>query len=247
MKCTVCGAEATGRFCSACGATLAPTVCPSCQAQVKTGARFCHLCGRSLGSGTRRAGVPWIVAGATLAALAVVLLIRLTPRPSGDGLGAGEPPSVGGAMGAATTDISSMSPRERADRLYNRVMAAAERGDTGEIRFFAPMALSSYDLLGGLDPDARYHVGMIHLVNQEYTAAAAQADSITRTSPKHLLAVILRAEIAGRKNDTAARTRAYRDLLANYDAEMATGRPEYADHRAMLDGLRDEARKAVPR
>ena len=241
MKCPVCGADSTGRFCSHCGATLASTTCPSCQAPVKAGARFCHLCGHSLGSHAgRRAGLPWIVAGATVAALAATLLIRLT-SPSSPTVG------QGGGAGMQAPDISNMSPRERADRLYNRVMSAGERGDTGEVRFFAPMALSSYGLLGALDADAHYHVGMIHLIDKEYAAAAAQADSITRASPKHLLGAVLRAEVAQRKGDAAAKTRAYRDLLANYDAEMASGKAEYADHRTMLEGARGEAHKALGR
>jgi len=240
MKCPVCSADATGTFCSGCGATLTALRCPSCEADVRAGARFCHACGHSVGSHPgRRAGLAWIVAGGTLATLAAVLLVRLTASGSAatSAAGPGDSPAV--------TDISNMSPRERADRLYNRVMAASERGDSTEVAFFGPMALQAYDLLGGFDADSRYHVGMMHLILRDAKAARAQADSISRIDKNHLLASLLKAEIARRAADAAARNRAWRDLLAHYDAEIATGKPEYADHRTALENARDEARKAT--
>jgi hypothetical protein len=180
----------------------------------------------------------WIIAGAALAAVAAVLLVRTTASSR----------TPGGAPAVASptmTDISNMTPRERADRLFNRVMAASEQGDSGQVAFFGNMALQAYGLLDGLDADSRYHVGMMHLVLRDSRAARAQADSITRTAKNHLLASLLRAEIARRANDSAARNRAWRELLANYDAEMATGKPEYGDHRTALESARAEARKAV--
>ena len=144
----------------------------------------------------------------------------------------------------AAPDISNMSPRERTDRLFNRVMSAAERGDTGEVRFFVPMALQSYALLGPLDTDARYHLGVIQFVNHNYVAALAEADSMAREIPGHLLASALRAQIAVARGDATARRRAYREFLAAYDREMAAGRSEYAEHAGILQATRDSARSA---
>jgi hypothetical protein len=138
-----------------------------------------------------------------------------------------------------------MSPRERADRLFNRVMAAVERGDTGEVKFFVPMALQSYQLIGNLDPDSRYHLGLIQFVNRDFAAAEAQADSIERSAPAHLLAKVLRIQLATIRHDTARRNKSYREFLAGYDREMGSGKPEYADHSRLLEHLRDEARAAV--
>jgi len=238
MKCPTCSAEASGKFCSDCGATLTSVQCPSCGGELKAGSRFCNLCGHSLGTGSRdRVQRRWIIAGGTLAALAAVLLVRMT---------ASSVPSVGvPPVGAPATDISNMTPRERADRLFNRVMTASEQGDSGQVAFFGNMALQAYDLLGGYDADARYHVGMMQLALRNPAAARAQADSITRTAKNHLLADHLKAEIARRANDNAARNRAWRDLLAHYDTEMASGKPEYADHRTALESARAEARKAA--
>lgn len=239
MKCPTCSAETTGKFCSNCGATLTSVQCPSCGGELKAGSRFCNLCGHALGAGSRdRVQRRWIIAGGTLAVLAAVLLVRITAtsRPAG-----GAPPAGTPTM----TDISNMTPRERADRLFNRVMTASEQGDSGQVAFFGNMALQAYDLLGGYDADARYHVGMMQVALHNVAAARAQADSISRAAKDHLLASLLRAEIARRAGDTAGRNRAWRDLLAHFDAEMASGKPEYTDHRTALEGARDEARKAL--
>ena len=47
-----------------------------------------------------------------------------------------------------SVDLASLSPRQAADRLFNRVMAASENGDTAEALQFAPMALQAYNNLG---------------------------------------------------------------------------------------------------
>jgi hypothetical protein len=169
-------------------------------------------------------------------ALSAALLVRLTRAPG---------PSATGPA-AVAPDISRLTPRERADRLFNRVMSAVENRDTAQVSFFVPMALQAYQLLGEqLDPDARYHLGLIEFVNRNYKGALAQADSITRTSRGHLLANVLRSQIAAVQGDIAARDRAYRDFLAAYDREMGSGKPEYADHQRLLEQVRDSARRAT--
>jgi hypothetical protein len=216
--------------------------CPQCDAEVRPGSRFCQSCGHPLsGAGGRRA-LPWVIAGATVAVLSAVLLVRLTSEKV-PAAAAGVPPELGTAMPAP--DISNLSPRERADRLFNRVMSAAERGDSGEMQFFVPMALQSYALVGPVDPDARYHVGMIDVVNHDYRAALAQADSIARAVPTHLFANLLRIQVATSRGDAAARMQAYRAFTAAYSSESAAQRPEYEEHRVVLEHTRDEARKAL--
>ena len=56
-----------------------------------------------------------------------------------------------------------MSPRERFDRLYNRIMQAAESGDEATVTRFTPMALMAYAQLDSLDADARYHAALLEL------------------------------------------------------------------------------------
>jgi DnaJ-domain-containing protein 1 len=174
--------------------------------------------------------------------VAAVLIVRLTSPSTFGGAPVASAPGELSAS-APAPDISSMSPKERATRLYNRIMTAAESGDTAQMHFFVPMAVQSYALLGDLDADAHYHVGMIHLVNGEYAAASSQADSIARANPTNLLGAALKAELAKRRGDAPARKRAYRDLMANYDREMASGKGEYTDHREMLERMHTDAQK----
>ena len=239
MTCSACGATVeNGRFCSSCGASLSPSRCPSCDAEIAAGSRFCQSCGQAIGTaagGGKNRALPWVIAGATVAAVSAVLLVRMTSSPDTSGPVA--------AASAAAPDISNMSPRERADRLFNRVMTAVEQGDTAQVRFFIPMALQSYQLMGDLDPDARYHLGLIQVVNHDLAGAQAQADSILRSAPGHLLGQVLQIQVATIRHDSAAIKRGYRNYLASYDKQIALKRPEYADHEQLLQHTRDEARK----
>lgn len=246
MKCPNCGADAAGKFCSNCGAALAGATCANCGAQLTAGARFCHVCGTPLGAPRRTAGtrptLPWVIA-AVAVALVVVVWVARSGGPSAGG------PASGGASpstsGAATTDLSTMSPREQADRLFDRVMTASENGKTGEVTFFGPMALQAYEMIGRLDADARFHVGLIQSALGNDSGATAQADSLAKESLRHLFVPLLRWEVANRRGDTAALRRAYRQFLDNYDAEMTGGKNEYEMHRKRLDAFRDEARGAL--
>ncbi|OGU30517.1 MAG: hypothetical protein A3K13_01635 [Gemmatimonadetes bacterium RIFCSPLOWO2_12_FULL_68_9] len=147
--------------------------------------------------------------------------------------------------GTATTDLSSMTPREQADRLFDRVMTASEGGNAGEVTFFGPMALQAYGMIGQLDADARFHVGLIEAALANDTGATAQADSLAKEFPRHLFVPLIRWEVANRRGDTAALRRVYRQFLDTYDAETASGKNEYEMHRTRLQAFRDEARGAL--
>jgi hypothetical protein len=142
-------------------------------------------------------------------------------------------------------DLANMTPREAADRLFNRVMAASERGDSKEALEFAPMALQAYDALGTLDNDARYHVALIHLTAGESSKARAQIESIRKSVPGHLLATILEHEVAERGGNKSAAAQSYKKFLANYDAEIVSGRGEYRDHQGTIDRFRQAAQAST--
>ena len=120
-------------------------------------------------------------------------------------------------------------------------MAAAENGDSAEVGRFLPMARMAYEQLPALDPDARYHMAMLHLQGGAPAAALAQADTIDRTAPKHLFAPLIREAEAVQRGDGAAAAAARRAFLAAYDAEIALERPEYGDHRGALERFRGES------
>jgi hypothetical protein len=144
---------------------------------------------------------------------------------------------------APAGDISSMSPRERAGRLFDRIMRLSSEGKNDSVQFFAPMALAAFESLGELDNDLRFDLGRIAEVSGNLELAAAQADSILRTAPDHLLGLLLAARVAkARGNEAHYRTLIQR-LLAAQERELARGLPEYTMHRAEIDIALEQARK----
>jgi hypothetical protein len=152
--------------------------------------------------------------------------------------------SSSGMTGPAP-DISGMTPRERFDRLFNRIMQASERGDSAEIERFTPMALGVYQQLERRDADARYHASVLHLQVGGIAAALALADTLLAESPGHLFGYLVRGEAARLRNDSAASAQARRDFMEHYDSEIRAARVEYLDHKPVLDEFRTEAERAI--
>ncbi len=181
-RCPQCGEPASGKFCSSCGSSLLRSACPGCRAPLNSGARFCHVCGKPMGKRLRGAAKPagthpgWIAAAALMAVIALVWAARV-----GRDSNTSPPPATALPAAAPAPDISGMTPRERANAVFDRIMAAAERGDSTEIEFFRPMALGAYALLDSSDSDTRYDVGMIHLITGDVAGARAQAAVYART------------------------------------------------------------------
>jgi Tfp pilus assembly protein PilF len=142
-----------------------------------------------------------------------------------------------------------MSPEERANRLFNRVMMLAEAGKEDSVRFFLPMALGAYSQLPAVDADARYHIGLLQLAGGDAAAALAQADTIQRSVPTHLFIYVLRAHAYQQLGNAQQERRAYTDFLRNEPAEMAKNRPEYAQdaHLDALTSFKAEASRATAR
>jgi hypothetical protein len=140
-------------------------------------------------------------------------------------------------------DISSMSPSERADRLFNKVMSLASEGKTDSAKFFAPMAIASYEALAPLNAHSRYDLGLIALVSGDVAKASAESDSILRERPTHLLGLALAARVADARGDASAASAARRRMLAAESAERASALPEYTDHDADLRAVLDSARR----
>jgi len=261
--CPSCGALATGRYCANCGAPLAGATCASCTAELGPGAKFCHRCGTAVGAGSsvsrdaRTNALPWIVA-----ALAFLALFAMA---AGRGFNATRASTVDGsqnalpqaglddrgistddqAAGARAPDISSLSPQERADRLYNRVMLLATEGKIDSVQFFAPMALTAYQMLSPLNADQRYDMGRIGEVAGALPLAKAQADSILRENPNHLLGLILAARLATLAGDTARLHSYERRLIAAQKGELARKRDEYVRHQDDITNGLQQARKSL--
>lgn len=140
-----------------------------------------------------------------------------------------------------------MSPEEQANRLFNRVMIAAEAGKADSVRFFLPMALAAYAQLPNLSVDDRFHMGELHIAGGNFAAALAQADTIRRSEPTHLFMYVLRARAYRGLGDTSQVRRAYADFVRNEPAEMARNRAEYAEdaHLNALTSFKGEALRVL--
>jgi double zinc ribbon protein len=254
IPCPSCGAPATGRFCTECGAVVREARCNVCGASLTPGAKFCHDCGAPAGAQaaprasaartapaitTSRSNLPWILGGLAFVTLAVIF----AAQRAGEAPASAAAPGPMAAGGAGAVDISSMTPQERASRLFDRIMRLSEEGKRDSVEFFSSMALGVYESLGPLDLDGRYDYGRIAQVSGNLDIAQAQADSILQQSPKHLLGLILAAAVAEARGNTAQRDALQRRLLDAESGELARGLDEYTRHRADIDGAVAAARK----
>ena len=185
---------------------------------------------------------PLLFGAAGLLAIAVVAALFWVARGSNPAPAAAEPVSAppSSSMPSAA-ELAAMSPTERFNRLYNRVMAAAENGDTQTMETFSSMALLAYAQLDTVDADARYHAALLRVHTGDTGGALALADSIEAETPTHLFGPVVRAMVARFGSDQPELKAAEARFLRNWDAEMAAGRREYGEHRAMLDEFRQRA------
>lgn len=267
MRCPRCGSEETGKFCSQCGTDVrAPgggRTCGKCGTGLEKGAMYCGECGAPTGhrpSKPARAFLPWILSAAALAAFAVAITLfiqgqtstRLEGMPPTGGLPvAGDAPAgarAGGA-GAAGVDLGSMTPREAADRLFDRAMRLDEGGGEAEAAQFATMAVQAYGMLPPeeVDADARFHLGLLHLVLGDADAAEREAGLILAVDSEHLLALALTARVWDARGDDAATVQAYGRFLDALPAGLTSGKPEYQVHDGLLEREAVRAREVTGR
>lgn len=193
---------------------------------------------------------PWAVAVvAVVALLGVVLVPRFrdqTPEsvaftPAAAGMMA----TPGSTQSPQGVDLASMTPREAADRLFDRVMRTASQGDSAGARSFVPMALDAYGMLDELDADAQYHLGVLHLLNGNPAGARAAADAILATDPNHLFGLFTAAQAAQRAGNPAEAQSLFRRFLDAYPTELTRELPEYTAHAQAFPEMRAEAQTTV--
>ncbi|MDQ8153760.1 MAG: hypothetical protein P3B98_03770 [Gemmatimonadota bacterium] len=197
--------------------------------------------------------VPWIVTGVALVAVIALVLFQASRSATDGGPADTGAPMGGAAMGGAPlgggsggVDIASMSPQEKADRLFNRVMMYASEGKTDSAAIFAPMALQSFEMLGPLDVHARFDVGLVSIVAGEYGKAKVQADSILQKNARDLLGLTLAYRVAEVSKNSAAASDFAKRLIAAEPGERKTARDEYTAHSSDIDAALKEARARKP-
>jgi hypothetical protein len=243
--CAGCGHAADSNFCPECGADMRPDrKCSNCGADLPPGARFCTECGRpatSSGQGDGLSRLGWVTLSLALLLVATGSWLLLGP-----GLGGAEP-SPAGQAGApaepAGVDLSSMTPRQAADRLFGRVLENMAQGDTAEAGAFLPMAIAAYERVpaGERDPMYRYRVGVLHQFAGRPSDTHAQADTILASYPQHLLGLFMAGESAQVLGDEGAAEEYYRRFLDAFREEIDSPRPEYRAHVEGLAAMRQHA------
>lgn len=224
--------------------------CVQCGTALVQGANFCTACGLSTGTagrgvpGPRPTGAllllaPWFVLAAVLL-MGLGYFIGAGMGPAGRPAAIGEPLAAGSQIVAAP-DISSLSPEERVDRLFNRVMSLAAAGKQDSVQFFAPMAINALAALMPLDAHRRYDLGLIQLVAGDASSARAQADTILQQQPSHLLGLALAMRAATAESRRADAQRLGARLTAAATSERAKRLPEYAEHAPDIAEALEEA------
>jgi len=176
---------------------------------------------------------------ALIVAIAVPVLRREETPPPAAGIGALGP--------APQVDLSSMTPREAADRLFDRVMRAASAGDLAQVQQFLPMAVAAYERAEPLDLDGRFHLAVLLTEGLRNEEALAVAEEGLAEDENHLLLLAAAADAAGQLGDTAKARTYYERLLARWDDEVARDLEEYQAHQGLLPNIKEQAETALAR
>jgi len=191
----------------------------------------------------------WYIAAGVLAILILVVGLQLALNRNAAPPSAGMP--LAGTEGGAVAESGAPppltgTPREQADRLFNRIMTAREAGDTAQVSMFMPMALEAYRAID-LDDDGLYHLAMLENISGDPATGMATAGKILQANPDHLLALATAAEAATMEGDSAAARRYWQHYLDVYEKERGKNLQEYLDHAPILPEYEAAARRALAR
>ncbi len=218
--------------------------CPSCNTALHPNAKFCHECGKLAGDPRDAKQRDWKIVApfAVLVAAVGAVLVLVLGNFATEQKNLPSPPQSDVVSFSRQlnqpVDLSTMSSREAADRLFNRVMLANESGDTAQAMQVAPMALQAYRLVDRPDADAYYHMGLISLVLGNLDDVRKQIENIKRDSTEHLLGLALALNVAKRVGDDKSELDILTRFAAAYDVEIKRGKPEYGAHSATIEKLR---------
>lgn len=257
VTCSRCGAAASGQFCSTCGSSLAALTCPSCAAPTVPGDRFCGRCGASLtgdpsGVAAAAAGVrspdtrlPWLITSVTLVALLIVIAVPILIGDDDEGAATAAAPAGGAPMAGSPPDLSSMTPIEAADRLFERVMSAVELGDEATVQQFLPMALQAYEIARPLNADGLYHLATLQRAGGNFDASLAAAREGLADHPDHLLLIAAAADASEGLGDADAARGFWQRFVDLYESQRALDLEEYQAHEFTLEQSLEHAREVL--
>jgi hypothetical protein len=133
-------------------------------------------------------------------------------------------------------ELAAMSPREAADRLFDRAMRE-HQGGSEQSSFFANMAIDAYGALppAEMDPDAYFHIGLLRLLHGDAAAAQAVAETILAEDPRQLYGLLIAARAAAIDGNTEAETEYLRRAREAVDAGESLDDPVYSGHRPFIE------------
>ena len=268
--CGMCGAPLVKRACPSCSASVPPghRFCAECGAE-QAGASAASPAAVVEASGTPSPAPPpepdrpdrrgWWIAAAAVVGGALFLAVPYVWSDWAD-QGNAERIPMGAPMGqqqapgqpapgqqpppgmTSDLDLSTMTPREAADRLFNRVMVALGEGDQQEIEMFLPMAIDAYELVPDLDADGHFHLSLLQHAAGEYQAALNTAERVLASDPDHLLALHAAGEAAREMGDQDRAREHFQHALDVFDDEVERDLPEYREHESLLAIIQETAR-----
>lgn len=143
--------------------------------------------------------------------------------------------------GAAAIDLDSMTPRQAADQLYDRIMRSASAGDSVGAAQFLPMAIQAYERAAPLDSDGLSHLSTLQRTSGDFATARQTAEQGLADDPTHLLLLYAAAEAAREAGEGDIARGHFQVIVDVYDSEMASGNQDYEFHPLQMPSIREEA------
>jgi tetratricopeptide (TPR) repeat protein len=160
------------------------------------------------------------------------------PGPTGGAQSQLAPAGVGNAN---AVDLSSMTPIDAANRLFDRVMTLFEANDTTQVQFFLPMAVAAYEQAEPLDPDGLYHLSTLQRLSDDPASALETAQRILDETPTHLFGLSEAGEASLALGNASEAQGYFQAVLDNWANEQAVARPAYQMHPAVMPTIRQTA------
>ena len=163
-------------------------------------------------------------------------LARTGDDPITGGIGSPGGAAASGSGMMSAEELANLSPREAADRLFDRAMREHEGG--GErAGFFGQMSIDAYQGLSpaDLDEDARFHIGLLQLMLGDAAGAKAASEALLSDNPRQLYGLVLGGRAAAIDGDSAGEAAYLQRLREAIAAGEALDDPVYAPHRSFIE------------